>query len=561
MKTAVGRDLAARISLLAVFSIIIVMFSVAPPAAGAAAASDVDAVEPVVSEVGFTHPGVFDSLESLKVTKQHVRAGDAPWADSFKKLASSEYVSRTAPDFTSFASAKAPDAQKTPEPQKTSGAQKKQQKQQECSVKDAGGCITVCGSFNDNPSVGCDDQRADSRAVNAQALMYWYTGDEKYARRAVAILNAYAKHFKGNTGSNGPLMTAWTAGQMVRGAELIRYTYTPSSSKDEFDVDGFSTMLRKVLVPTLTTFDYGRYNGNWKLSAAEGLMNIGVFLDDRKLYNQAMAMWRERVPAYVYLSTDGDLPTKPANDAKTYQTPIDLSCQWLAGRSDACQTDPREDPNIRFQNGQNQESCRDFGHAAMGLGGIINTAETAWIQGDDLYGEQQKRIITGVLHAVQISQNFPSRGWPAGFCAGAEELSENLSLAELPVNTVYNAYAIRKGVEMPAISIPGYPSPTADSDPLREFMDSKKRNHGYVGNVTAWDTLTHHLASVPYSPRKVTATPTPTPATSSAPPRAAADSGIDLLQVGTSIFAIIGVIATGMLLFRLGKRSAQRKPE
>src|SRR5690606_15863865 len=117
-----------------------------------------------------------------------------------------------------------------------------------------------------------------------------------------------------------------------------------------------------------------------------------------------------------------------------------------------CRSSPVKDTGIRFQNGQAQESCRDLGHTAMGLGGIINTAETAWIQGDDLYGEEQERIITGTLYHVQIAQNHGTRGWPAGFCAGAEELSTNLSLSELPLDTLYNAYAVRKETKMPAIS-------------------------------------------------------------------------------------------------------------
>jgi len=518
-----------------------------PKPSATAEAPDLNDLTPVVSKAGFTHPGVFDSLDNLTISKQHVLAGDAPWADSFTQLSKSEHITRKAPDFKRFGSAKASDPLK-----KT------------CSAKDRDGCITVCGSFNKDPNVGCDDQRADSRAVNALALMYWYTGDEKYAQRAVAILNAYSKHFAGNTGSNGPLMTAWMAAQMVRGAELLRYTYTPTSPKHQFDVDGFSKMLRKRIVPTLTDFDYGRLNGNWKLSAAEGLMNVGVFLDDRGLYNKALKMWRERVESYVYLSTDGELPATPENAAKMYRTPTDLRCQWLAGRADACQNEPKSDPGVRFQNGQNQESCRDFGHASMGLGGIINTAETAWIQGDDLYGEQQPRIVAGVLYTVQIAQNYSSRGWPAGFCAGSDDLSENLSLVELPVNTVFNAYSIRKGVKLPAISIPGYPAPTTGSDPLGDFIANDERTTGYVGNVTSWDDLTHHLASVPYTPRKTDAddkrdaevTPSPSPT-----PSASADSGVDLLRVGTSVFAIIGLVATLWVLYRIGTWLVSRRRE
>ena len=502
--------------------------------------------QPVVSSAGFTHPGVYNSLENLTSTKKHIVAGDSPWTESLEQLTSSPYARRGAPKFSSFGSAAASDP-----------ASKK------CDADDRDGCVSVCGSFNKNPDVGCADQQADGRAVYAQALAYFYTGDERYARRAIAILNAYSADFKGSEGSNGPLMTAWTAAQMVRGAEIIRYTYQPTSDRHRFDVKAFGTMLRKVFVPTLTTFDYGRFNGNWKLSAVEALTSIAVFLDDRRLYDQALSMWRERVEAYVYLSTDGDLPVAPVSEAGVYRTAATLGCQWLDGKAKACQSDPPTDPGIRFQNGQSQESCRDFGHASMGLGGIINTAETAWIQGEDLYGEQQTRIITGVLYAVQVSLNHKTRGWPAAFCGGAEDLDTSLSLVELPVHAVYNAYTVRKGVEMPAISIPGYPAPKRGTDPLADFIAAKGSADGYAGNVTAWDAVTHNLATVPAASRTAAPAPDETDAdqTDADDPTSSVDSASQPLGSATSIFALVGVIATIVLLVWTAWRFIRRRRE
>ncbi|MEV7618605.1 alginate lyase family protein [Microbacterium sp. NPDC089321] len=517
------------------------MISVAvAPAVRAEQASTLDELQPVVSSAGFTHPGVFNSLENLASTKKRIAAGDSPWAESFKQLTSSPYAKRNAPDFTSFGSASASD----PTAKK-------------CGTQDRSGCVSVCGSFNENPGVGCADQQADGRAVYAQALAYFYTGDERYAQRAVAILNAYSARFKGSRGSNGPLMTAWTAGQMVRGAELIRYSYKPTSKKHEFDAKAFGTMLRKVFVPTLTTFDYGRANGNWKLSAAEGLIGIAVFLDDRQLYDRALEMWRERVEAYVYLSTDGELPTAPVSDAGLYRTPTALRCQWLDGKAKDCQTDPPTDPGVRFQNGQVQESCRDFGHAAMGLGGIINTAETAWIQGDDLYAEQQARITTGVLYAVQVSLNHKTRGWPASFCGGTDDLDPSLSLVELPVHAVYNAYTVRKGVQMPAISIPGYPAPKRGSNPVADFIAAKGAARGYAGNVTAWDAVTHDLATPPAA--SPTTMPAPDQRNADDPSPNADGTPVMTMDVATSAFAIVGVIATIVVLVWIGWRLVRRR--
>jgi len=438
-----------------------------------------DDVAPVVSSAGFVHPGVFVNLDELKTTKAHVLAGDKPWIDNFNQLRDSPYVTRGAPTFNEFDSANAAGSQ-----------------HEACSLHDPSGCVTVCGWYN-NPDVGCSAEQADARAVYGQALMYWYTDDDIYARRAIAILNAYAEHFKGNTGKNGPLMTAWTAEQMIRGAELLRYIYSPTPGGAELDVDQFSVMLRTVLIPTLTTFDYGQARGNWQLSAADGLMNTAVFLDDRALYDRAVTMWRERVMSYIYLSTDGDLPIPPSNYAGAYQTPASLSCLWLADKVPACQSSPQTDPGMTFQNGQSEETCRDFAHTSMGLSGIINAAETAWIQGQDLYGEQQTRIITGVLYTVQVAQNQATQGLPSGFCDGVNVRAGRSSLAELAADVFYNAYAVRKGVKLSPILIPGYITPSSREDPVARFISENRANDGHAGNLVTWDALTHHLASYP----------------------------------------------------------------
>ncbi|WP_433677360.1 alginate lyase family protein [Microbacterium gorillae] len=440
----------------------------APPSTTAA----LDRLHPVTSAAGFVHPGVFVDLADLAATRSHLRAKDAPWTALFNDLKSSPYLRLGAPDFTSFA----------PAGSATLGGS--------CNTSSSAGCVSFCGSFN-NPDVGCSQQQADARAVYGQALMYSYTGKSAHAQRAIAILNGYSAHYRGSGGSNGPLVTAWMAEQMIRGAELIRYTYTPAKGQPAFDVEAFEAMLRTSVIPTLTTFDYGRNNGNWKLSAADGLMNAAVFLDDRALYDQAVSMWREATRAYIHLTSDGPMPVVPEGGDGRFESAPMLSCRWLADKPAACQTRPKTDPQLAVQNGQNQESCRDFGHASMGLAAIINGAETASRQGTNLYGEEQERIITGVLYTVQIAQNHSKYGWPAGFCAGMTEPAAGMGLTELAATTVYDAYVVRRGVAMAPIDIPGYPA-SGDSDPLRTFIAAHRTATSPVRNVSAWEALTSY---------------------------------------------------------------------
>jgi len=41
---------------------------------------------------------------------------------------------------------------------------------------------------------------------------------------------------------------------------------------------------------------------------ADALIGIGVYLEDRRVFRQAIRLWRQRIQSYIYLSTDGHLP-------------------------------------------------------------------------------------------------------------------------------------------------------------------------------------------------------------------------------------------------------------
>jgi hypothetical protein len=77
------------------------------------------------------------------------------------------------------------------------------------------------------------------------------------------------------------------------------------------------------------------------------------------------------VPAYFYLTSDGELPHVPPGGTKVDKTA--LTKLWY--------------DQSRFVDGLAQETCRDFGHTQYGLAAMINAAETARQQGVDLYGE------------------------------------------------------------------------------------------------------------------------------------------------------------------------------
>lgn len=62
--------------------------------------------------------------------------------------------------------------------------------------------------------------------------------------------------------------------------------------------------------------------------------------------------------------------------------------------------------------GVSQETCRDFGHTAYGLAATFNVAETALLQGVDLYTPNLKRLSATVALHTGLLNAGAVHGWP-----------------------------------------------------------------------------------------------------------------------------------------------------
>ena len=115
----------------------------------------------------------------------------------------------------------------------------------------------------------------------------------------------------------------------------------------------------------------------------EAMFAIGVFTDDSALLKKATSMWKARVPAYIYMTSDGPTPVLPPGGAYKKST---IAGFWYG--------------QTQLADGDAQETCRDLGHTQYGFSAMINAAETARIQGTDLYSTEKDRIEAGLeLHA------------------------------------------------------------------------------------------------------------------------------------------------------------------
>jgi len=303
--------------------------------------------------------------------------------------------------------------------------------------------IIDCGSFS-NPDFGCSAADSDGAAVLTQALLWYITADTRYAQNAIAIMNTYAKNLRSYTNSNAPLQAAWDSEKWPAAAEIIRYS---NASWAESDIVAFQGMLSRVILPMINKGSGN--NGNWELSMIDGLFGIAVFNDDQALFDHAVTFWQQRVPSYFYYHTDGSMPKPPPRGSPSWygQSVFDSSVDGIA-----------------------QETCRDFGHTQYGIAATTHAAETAHIQGNNLFESEKNRLVAAMeFHSFYLLGNPV----PNKVCSGT------ITLAARPTFEVgYNEFHNRLGVPLPLTLAWIEKSVRTLSDPIDDHM-------------MVYETLTH----------------------------------------------------------------------
>jgi hypothetical protein len=355
----------------------------------------------------FAHPGVLVSRAQLDFVRTKVNANTQPWRNAYNQMMGSKYASLS----------------RTPHPR----------------------AVVECGPYSD-PNIGCTDEREDAIAAYTLSLAWYITQNSQYATKAIQIMDAWSATIKDHTNSNGPLQTGWAGASWTRAAEIIRHTYSswPNAGR-------FGTMLRNVYLPKIV--NGSNNNGNWELVMLEASLGIAVFLDDRAVYDKVVARYRLRVPAYVYLNSDGDMPKTIPGTGR--DTRAQLVSYWQGQSTFA-----------GFE-GLTQETCRDFGHTGYGIASIADIAETTRIQGQDLYPEIGDRLRTALGFQTKYELGAAP---PSNLCGGS--ITRGLG----PVTEVgYNHLNTRLGIVMTN---------------TRTYTESH-RPQGTNNLFVAWQTLTH----------------------------------------------------------------------
>jgi hypothetical protein len=324
--------------------------------------------EPVPTvQTAFQHPGILHSKADLDRMKSMVAAGTEPWKSGFEKLRSD---TQSQPDW-------------------------KLRGPFEIVVREA------------KKEKGNTELARDGNAAYQNALMWYITGDEAHAKKAIEILNAWPPVLKQIDGQDKELAASLYGFKYVNAAEIIRHTHNGWAPAD---IKQFEGMMRNVFYATIK--DFATFaNGNWDTACIKTMMAIGVFLDDHEMFKRA-------VDYYYNGSGNGRLTHYIINEA-----------------------------------GQCQESGRDQQHVQLGIAHLAEACEIGWNQGLDMYSASDNRLLKGFEYTAKynLGQEVPFQ--PHTDTTGKyvhKAISEEGRGKLRPIfEMVWNHYTNRKGIPAP----------------------------------------------------------------------------------------------------------------
>ena len=284
----------------------------------------------------FVHPGGFHTEADFARMKEKVAAKASPWIDSWNLLIAD---GRSQLSYT-------------PNPQ----------------------VVVHRGDppYGDNVYALC----SDIAAAYACALRWKISGDQRYADKAVQIMNAWSSTLTKIGWSNGHydgfLAASFQGFQFANVGEMMR----DYSGWAPADFARFKAMMTNVFF----AMDNGLLSNpsplgifsNWDLGAIACMLSIAVLCDDRASFDGAINYFKTGL-----------------GNGGVFNTVNYIHPGYL---------------------GQTQESGRDQGHNTLSVALLATICEIAWNQGEDLYGFANNRVLAGVEYVSKGNLTDPATG-------------------------------------------------------------------------------------------------------------------------------------------------------
>lgn len=259
----------------------------------------------------------------------------------------------------------------------------------------------------------------DAAAAYALALRWKISGDDAYADKAIAILNAWSSNLISIEGSSDRFLASGIYGyQLANAAEILR-TYR---GWQPADLRRFQSMMLNVFY-TMNRDFLTRHNGakidhywaNWDLANIASMLAIGVLTDRRDIYSEAIEYFKHG-----------------AGNGSISHVVWKLYPDGL---------------------GQVQESGRDQGHTMLDLALLGVICQMAWNEGDDLFGYDNNRVLRGVEYAARynLGHDVPYIAYTNSDVT-QPEISDHSRGDVRPIwELFYNHYVVLKHLDAPDI--------------------------------------------------------------------------------------------------------------
>lgn len=246
------------------------------------------------------------------------------------------------------------------------------------------------------------------------AILWKISGEEKFAKAAINILNGWATACKSISGDTNAALAAGLQGyQFAQVGELMR----DYSGWSRADFKKYQQWMLNVFYSANAYFLYirngcnpGAYWSNWGLCNAFSMMSIGILCDDVAVYNMGVAFYKYDVAhTNPKCNTTYKTAFRDYNEAPYNAYPVineengsyrdNGYAEYLGNLVTKLHEDERGvdiyDEGTLWL-GQMQELGRDQGHCNLSVGLVGGLCESGWSQGDDLWGWMNNRLLAGI---------------------------------------------------------------------------------------------------------------------------------------------------------------------
>lgn len=279
----------------------------------------------------FVHPGALHTSEDFKRIQEHVRTKKQPWYRAWQHLESTRLAQTTW----------------IPTPQE----------------------VIVRGA-NDALPENYGYAYRDAHSAYQLALRWMIGGNTSYADHAVEILDGWSSVLADIDGNEDKYLAAGLYGyQFANAAEILRgYEGWPKTSQDAFGAmlnNVFAVYNRDFLDHHNDKQDF--YYANWDLCNIASLMAIGIFNDNKTMYDYAVNYFKDGLPGQPEVVANGALPYFSIANFTEEETGKTIM--------------------------QMQESGRDQAHALLCISLLGVIGQQSWNQGVDLYSVYGHQIL------------------------------------------------------------------------------------------------------------------------------------------------------------------------